>query len=445
MPRTPPYELNAIKYRRSIYEGFLGKSPEQSKITVPTLGSPELDKPAATPSRDRASQSSSQLRPASAINVESSETVTDDFSKLIDETSQLSMDMPSIVGRKKRKPKKKQGLDAIQIVAVIGSFIGLIIAAWLGSAALRVSARTEEYVAPQVIELPPAPAPVPQATPTPPVDSPPQPMPVPPSTPAITVQPMPAPAVAVNTQPLTVFNPATESEWRESLSRHTKDPNLQVYYTFDESTIAGDQVKNVARATGGLFNLKIAGPEITSGRFPGKKALRFNPQSAQQHAQISAAESNLLHLESMFTIAVWFKVDQFDRLNQTLIAKGDTGWRIRRNLSSNSLGLQFMSDTSDVQLNGTREVNDGRWHLFVASRSPELNKLWIYLDGNLDCTLSAQATPAKNDNPIWIGGISEADQGKSSFSGWIDEVAIWRKVLDQDQVRELYSKGNPAQ
>lgn len=151
-PKNPPYELNAIKYRRAVYEGFLGKSPEPAKITVPGLGSTD-DKPVAG-ARESASQMTGKLRQASMINAESSDPAIDDFSSLGDDYTQLAMEMPSIVTRKKKK-KKKQSVTPIQIVAVVGSLLGLMLAAWLGSNAIRAMGSTEP-TSPQVTSTSPS-------------------------------------------------------------------------------------------------------------------------------------------------------------------------------------------------------------------------------------------------------------------------------------------------
>lgn len=141
-PKQPPYELNAIKYSRAVYEGFLGKSPEPSKITVPSYGSTDVERPTAS-AKDAASRMSGKLRQASMISAEGSDPALDDFTMSGDEYTQLAMEMPSIV-RKKKKKKKSNSVTPIQIVAVVGSLLGLVLAAWLGSNAIRALAKSED-------------------------------------------------------------------------------------------------------------------------------------------------------------------------------------------------------------------------------------------------------------------------------------------------------------
>jgi serine/threonine protein kinase len=490
VPRTPPYDLNAIKYRRSIYEGFLGKSPEPARITVPTLGSPELEKPESTPTRDSSSPSSGQLRRASAINVESSEVVTDDFSSLTDESSQMAMEMPSIVGRKKRKPKKKSGIELTRWIILAGVVVGVVVAAWLGTYAIRAMAVTDDHLAAITSASDPARQVVPVgqaaavAQPDPPAQSPavqlPGPMPV--IEPAPVAPPMPDAALAVTLQPAVpmevpdstteatpqpplpapvsplrnsptaelnpqsagLLSPVSESVWRESHTQVVKDPSLQVCYTFDESTISGKRVKNLAQATSGLFLLELAGPEIELGRFPGKKAMRFNPSAGVQYAELTSSDSNRLQLEGRYTIAIWFKVQSFEKQLQTLISKGANGWQIRKNPDSNALGVQYLEENmKSWQLNGTRAVNDGRWHQIVAVNSAQQSSL--YLDGELDSSSEGPTSAARNSRRVRLGGVSDVSRSGHGFNGWIDEVEIWSRDLNSGEIRQLFSQGNPSQ
>ena len=143
-PKSPPYELSAIKYRRAFYEEFLGKSPEPNQITVPTLGSPEVDKSPATPP-DGASSSSGKLRQASMINAGSSDPALDDFTMSGDDYTQLAMEMPSLVDRKKkRKAKKKSQQAKTKWLALGGVALGLMATAWLVSFALRAMGKVDE-------------------------------------------------------------------------------------------------------------------------------------------------------------------------------------------------------------------------------------------------------------------------------------------------------------
>ncbi len=454
-PKSPPYELAAIKYRRAFYEEFLGKSPEPNQITVPTLGSPEVDKSAATP-QEGASQASDKLRQASMINAGSADPVLDDFTMSGDDYTQLAMEMPSLVSRKKRKKGKKKGAKTEKDWMILGGVVlGLMVAGWLTSVTLQAMGQVDEpsYLptSNSTAEGPPSPqgtnpeAP-PQATPTQPPAAPSVATPTPPPP----ASPPPQQHVAskeLSPRPILISkDTASEDVWREMLFKTLSDPDLLVYYTFEEAHISGDIVKNQARSTLGQFDLKLFGPKVSAGRYPGKKSIRFNPAGIPHRAEISPADSEQLQLEDRFTIALWFKIDKFDKMWQTLIAKGDSGWRVHRNHETNRLALHVTTaDQTIYELNGSYVTNDTRWHQMVCVNSPQSNSMKIYIDGFLDMEMPWTVHSGKNPFSVWLGDGSEPGKGNRSFDGWIDELAIWKRDLDVMEIKRMFNQGNPVQ
>jgi|GEM_PF-2968352 len=394
-PKSPPYELNAIKYRRATYEGFLGKCPDPSRITVPTLGSPEAEKPTNAPPQG-ASQMAGKLRKNSMISTTASDPALDDFSSLGDDYTQLAMDMPSIINRKKkRKRRKKIRPELLQMIAVVGSLLGLLLAAWLGSNALRATGNEDQRPLPIQTQLSPV---------------------------------------------------SLEAVWRESLPRAFSDADLLVHYTFDESTISGDQVANQAKATAGQYPLKLIGPTVVPGRYPGKKSIQFQQSVTPQHAEISSAETDLLQLNDRFTISLWFKVDTFDKLWQTLICKGNGSWRIQRTQETRCVGLHLTTPEMAIcYLDGHTIVDDMHWHHLVAVNSPQMTSIKLYLDGALDIEIPSVFRPQPTTSQVWLGEMSEVTNESRGFKGWIDEVAIWKRDLDPGEVKRLFTSGNPVQ
>ncbi len=237
----------------------------------------------------------------------------------------------------------------------------------------------------------------------------------------------------------------SENAWRDALTRRLADPDLVACYTFEKSTISGDAVQNQAKATEGKLALKLVGPKVTAGRFSGKSSIRFNPQGTAHRAEISAEESKLLALDGQFTIAIWFKISQFDKTFQTLISKGDHSWRVQRTGDTNCLALHVDTEPRMLhELNGSYVVNDTRWHQVVAVNSPATNSMKLYMDGYLDVEMPWTLKPSTTNHPVWLGDNAEPNFPRG-FDGWIDEVAIWKKELDALEVKRLFLSGNPEQ
>ena len=450
-PKSPPYELAAIKYRRAFYEEFLGKSPEPNQITVPTLGSPEVDKSAATP-QEGASQASGKLRQASMINAGSADPVLDDFTMSGDDYTQLAMEMPSLVSRKKRKKGKKKGAKTEKDWMILGGVVlGLMVAGWLASVTLQAMGQVDEPSFSLTSTSASGGTPSPHGTnPETPPQAAPAPAPAPAPTPSNPAGSQPQKHVAskeLSPRPILISkDTASEEVWRASLFKTLSDPDLLVYYTFEEAHISGEIVQNQARSTLGQFDLKLFGPKVSAGRYPGKKSIRFNPAGIPHRAEISTADSPQLQLEDRFTIALWFKIDKFDKMWQTLVAKGDSGWRVHRNHETNRLALHVTAaDKTIYELNGSYVTNDTRWHQIVCVNSPQSNSMKIYMDGFLDIEMPWTVHAAKTPFSVWLGEGSEPGKGNRSFDGWIDELAIWKRDLDVMEVKRMFNQGNPVQ
>ncbi len=124
------------------------------------------------------------------------------------------------------------------------------------------------------------------------------------------------------------------------------------------------------------------------------------------------------------TVEAWIKVNAFDRTWNTIIAKGDSSWRLQRNGNTDVLGF----DTDGLNppyLAGSRPVNDGQWHQVVASYDGRVKSLWI--DGELDAWTPATGSIAQNDFPVVLG--ENAQSTGRFWNGWLDEVAVYDRAL----------------
>ena len=151
------------------------------------------------------------------------------------------------------------------------------------------------------------------------------------------------------------------------------------------------------------------------------RSVRFNGKGGQV---IVGNEQFFDGIGSEITVEAWVKVNAFDRAWNTIIAKGDSSWRLQR--SANADSLAFDTDgLNPPYLPGTRAVNDGQWHYVVASYDGRIKSLWI--DGQLDAWVAASGAIAQNDFPVVIG--NNAQTGGRDWNGWIDEVAVYSHAL----------------
>jgi len=152
---------------------------------------------------------------------------------------------------------------------------------------------------------------------------------------------------------------------------------------------------------------------------------------------VNVGKDPAFDITRQITISAWIKVEAFDRDWQTIIAKGDSAWRLQRNWNNNTLefagsGL-VIPGTRWGAIFGTADVNDGRWHHVVGTYDG--SKICIYVDGQLDASSTASGTIRVNDQPVYIGENSE--QSNRFWNGLIDDVRIYSYALKTEEIAEI--------
>lgn len=153
-----------------------------------------------------------------------------------------------------------------------------------------------------------------------------------------------------------------------------------------------------------------------------------------------------------FSITLWFKKNGVfnDTTNEqwmALLAKGDNTYRIARNGQTNK-DITFGSSSpttltpNNLQTNDIKNIDDDNWHFLAVTYSGSAgNTKVIYLDGITNTgTVSA---PINNDptKRLWIGGNSDKpNENYRQWKGYIDEVAIWKVALSQQEIFKIYQR-----
>ncbi|MHC4543355.1 MAG: ankyrin repeat domain-containing protein [Planctomycetota bacterium] len=140
------------------------------------------------------------------------------------------------------------------------------------------------------------------------------------------------------------------------------------------------------------------------------------------------------------TVAAWIKVNAFDKGWQTIVAKGDTAWRLSRDRRNN--GIEFackglrVAGPSRGNIVGQGNVNDGRWH-HVCGTYDRVH-IRLYVDGVEDSASPAayRGNIGTNNYNLWIGDNSQ--QPGREWNGLIDDVRICSYALSQDEINALY-------
>ena len=158
-----------------------------------------------------------------------------------------------------------------------------------------------------------------------------------------------------------------------------------------------------------------------------------------QYVEITGGEpDDMAFTGGSMSIAGWFKVGTFDKQWQALVAKGEgTSWRVARR--GGETGMAQAGGVGEGPAGGA--VDDGQWHQFVAISDVDAVNFGtaLYIDG-VQYTMNASAPAlAANGKRMMIGG--NPDSAGRNWSGEIDDVAVWDRVLTEAEVTLLYNKG----
>jgi probable HAF family extracellular repeat protein len=154
---------------------------------------------------------------------------------------------------------------------------------------------------------------------------------------------------------------------------------------------------------------------------------------------VSVTNSTNMTFAGAFTVEAWVYVGAFTSNWQAIVTKGDSAWRVHRNVGNNSLAFSTTGLTTggSVDLEGSVNVNDGQWH-HVAAVYDGTNK-YLYIDGNVDVSGAASGSLAANSFPVEIG--ENAEVPARIWNGKIDEVRIWNAGLSQATIQSWMFQG----
>jgi hypothetical protein len=153
--------------------------------------------------------------------------------------------------------------------------------------------------------------------------------------------------------------------------------------------------------------------------------------------------NDAFHVTEM-SIVVWAKQEnQGDR--QMIISNRKSGEVTRSfqiKIETGQVAPEFnFTSGSDWQgtdnIRGTTDMGDGEWHHIAATYDKEIMKL--YVDGNLEQERPRNEDPDKPGAPLAIGGQFES--GSYPFSGTLDEIALFKVALDQEDIESIMNLG----
>ena len=221
--------------------------------------------------------------------------------------------------------------------------------------------------------------------------------------------------------------------------------NPVAYYPLNEATFSPVLPVAVNSGTAGGADNGVyqvgtttlaAGPPY-SGMGSGSAACLFNGSSGY----VDCGTPPELDTPGPISVMAWIKVNAFTVSWQAMVTKGDSAWRMHRNSSGSDTSFVGFGTTGvgNVDLAGSRNVNDGRWHHVTCVYDGTTTKS-IYVDGALDNSVTTAGSIKSDIYNVFIGANAQA--AGRNFNGSIAEVAVFTNALTAAQIKTVYDAAN---
>jgi prepilin-type N-terminal cleavage/methylation domain-containing protein len=182
--------------------------------------------------------------------------------------------------------------------------------------------------------------------------------------------------------------------------------------------------------------LKNDCPSISPSWIVGKigNALSFNGSSNN----ILVYDSVNLNFTTSMSVSAWIKWNinpSTGAAYATIVNKnGDSQYRLQHNATNSRFEFGIRTNAGDRYATSTTIPVVGVWYHLVGTWDGTLVK--IYINGVLEQTVSRAGTIVASTSPFKIGSSSLDARW---FNGIIDEVMVWNRALDQQEINQIYS------
>ena len=252
---------------------------------------------------------------------------------------------------------------------------------------------------------------------------------------------------------------ARYSRWVEHSQELREDERLLLYYTFDNeqawSRTVTDQALNKARSSNGA----LVGCEWVQGRWPGKGALHFKRGSDRVRIDIPGQHDSM-------TFAAWVRLDRLNSNTTSLFLcanenPGTPHWQVdnegRVLLSIKGPARRQRLDPrtptkpapkTEPWVYPSQKIlhnRQGEWAHLVTVYDNHTSKVLHYVDGRKVSELKFKTRAKLSIDQAELGNWPKPDRGHPSTNlrGRIDEIAIFKAALSEEEVARSYEIGRP--
>ncbi len=227
------------------------------------------------------------------------------------------------------------------------------------------------------------------------------------------------------------------------------DPDLLLYYTFEEPNTWQRTVRNMATSqVGGSRDGAVVGCLWCPGRWPEKSALEFKRTSDRVRINVPGEFDRL-------SLATWVRMEGLNYWLSALMLTdgwdlGEVHWQITAD-GELLLGVS-LPDTQEGDGHRSPPVlgpkDLGRWVHLAVVYDKQTNLIVHYLDGKRVSQGSLRVPTTMRIGPANLGNWNPypdfLKNSRRSLNGRIDEFVILGRALTDDEVRQMYDMGKPS-
>jgi hypothetical protein len=163
----------------------------------------------------------------------------------------------------------------------------------------------------------------------------------------------------------------------------------------------------------------------------GASAFNFAPATALAKPSIEIPRKDPFNFTTSFTLETWVRVSQFNTNGQAILTKGDSAWGLVRFENTEKVSFRTFNGVTMSELPSKTDFKPNEWH-HIAAVYDGARKL-LYVDGNLEASISYTSPVATNDYPVLIG--RNAQNSGRNFNGAIDVVRLWSIPRTAEDIR----------
>jgi hypothetical protein len=200
------------------------------------------------------------------------------------------------------------------------------------------------------------------------------------------------------------------------------------------------QSASAADASGRNHAGRVQGrPRWIAAQGQARAALEFDGAGSY----VDCGDAADFDFRNALTISLWVNPRELKKSGQTLVAKGSDTWSLRSEGKTGKVvfALEGPQTTGKDRPKATRArskrpLDDGRWYHVVGVYDGQ--RIALYVNGELEESVTASGTVALNTEPVWLGNNSASRD--AYFNGSLADVRLYGYGLTEAEIQALHGE-----